>query len=486
MSAPHDMLNAIANIGPRLKAAAMAFRSYDGAGGGRRWRGAGEMPLQLAAMTQARGPIGRRARYLVGNNPLAASAVNGWIANAVGTGIKPQSAHPDPAIRSALNAAFERWSDMADADGLHDHYGQQALALRRVVVDGDVFGAMSLDGATGNPLRVRMLDAEQIDPTLSRDLGGGAQIVSGVEFDASGRRVGYHAFRDRPGQNFVGATSFATVRLPAENTMHVFDAVTPGQARGLSWFAPVLLRLHDYDGATDAQLMRQKTAALFTGFVVDPNGQPGPFAPGEPSGDGSAIDAGLEPGTMKILSAGQDVRFSDPAAIGAEAIDYLKITAREIAAGLGIPAEIMTGDLSGVNFSSIRAGIIEFRRKVEAVQYNILVFRFCKPIWERFVLTAVLSGEIDGRGFAKNPQAFMAVKWITPRREWVDPLKDSRAEIEAINAGTMSRREAVASRGWDIEQLDAEIAADHERAKRLGLQFGLPPSPIDPDQEVAQ
>lgn len=480
------MLNAFTNIGPRLKAAALAFRSYDGAGGGRRWRGAGEMPLQLAAMTQARGPIGRRARYLAGNNPMAASAVNGWISNAIGTGIKPQSAHPDPTIRSALNTAFERWCDVADADGQHDHYGQQALALRRVVVDGDVFAMMSLDGATGNPLRVRMLDAEQVEPALSRDLGGGAQIISGVEFNPSGQRVAYHAFRDRPGLNFAGATSFATVRLPAESVVHVFDTVTPGQVRGLSWFAPVLLRLHDYDGATDAQLMRQKTSALFTGYIVNPNGEAGPFAPGEVSADGNGIDAGMEPGTMKILATGQDVRFSDPAEIGAEAIDYLKVTAREIAAGLGIPAEIMTGDLSGVNFSSIRAGLIEFRRRVEAVQYNVMVFRFCKPIWERFVLTAVLSGEVDGRGFGKNPAAFMAVKWITPKQAWVDPLKDARAEIEAINAGIMSRREAVAARGWDIEQLDAEIASDHERAKRLNLQFGLPSSPIDPDQEAAQ
>lgn len=472
------MLGALTTIGPRFKAAVRAFtRSYDGAGAGRRWRGAGEMPSQLSSMTQARGPIGRRARYLVGNSPLAASAVEGWVSNAVGTGIKPQSVHPDPSLRAALNAAFERWVDRADADCALDFYGMQALAMRRTVIDGDVFGAMSLDGEFGNPFRIRIADADQIDPLLTRELSGEVRIVGGVEIDRRGRRIAYHAFKDRTGTH--SAASFETVRLPADNVVHLYRPEAPGQVRGLSWFAPVLLTLADLDQLNDAQLMRQKIAALLTGFVVEPNGQGGTFT-GEVAPDNSAIESGLEPGTLKILAAGQDVRFSDPADIGAESIDFLKITARSIAAGLGIPYEVLTGDLSSVNYSSIRASLVEFRRRVEAVQHNVLVFRFCRPIWERFVLTAVLTGEIDGRGFAKNPQAFTAAKWITPRREWVDPLKDARAEIEAINVGLMSRREAVASRGWDIETLDDEIAADHARALRLGLAFAAPHSPTEP------
>jgi capsid protein len=40
----------------------------------------------------------------------------------------------------------------------------------------------------------------------------------------------------------------------------------------------------------------------------------------------------------------------------------------------------------------------------------------------------------------------------------------------------MSRREAIASRGYDIEQVDAEIAADAARAKDLGLDFTAKPA----------
>lgn len=478
------MAGALAQIGRRFKAAALAFRSYEGAGTGRRWRGTNEIVHQGAAMTAARGPIGRRARALVANNSLAASGVEAWVSNVVGTGIKPQSAHPDATIRAQINVAFDRWTDQADADGLADFYGLQALVVRRMVVDGDVFAAPTMDGDEGNPLRVRLFDAEQCDPLRFQVLDGNAgRIIAGVEFDDMGRRIAYHVYRERPEFNFWG--SLATVRIPASQFLQIFKPEAPGQARGLSWLAPILLSLNDFDQLADAQMMRQKVAALLTGFIISQAGDASPFA-GDQSADGSAIDSGLEPGTLKVLSAGQDVRFSDPATIGAESIDFLRLTVRHIAAGLSLPYEVLTGDLSQVNFSSIRAGLLEFRRRVEAIQHNVVVFRFCRPIWDRWITAAALSGEVDGRGFARDPRAFKAVKWITPKQPWVDPLKDARAEIESINAGTMSRREVVAARGWDIEQLDAEIAADHDRAKQLGLQFGVPHSPIDATQEEAQ
>ena len=40
----------------------------------------------------------------------------------------------------------------------------------------------------------------------------------------------------------------------------------------------------------------------------------------------------------------------------------------------------------------------------------------------------------------------------------------------------MSRRQAVAARGYDLEALDEEIAADNARAASLGLNFAAPSS----------
>lgn len=439
-----------------IKKFGILTRSYDGASTGRRRQP--EMHSMLSAMHAARGPLARRARYLAGNNALAASGVEAWVSALVGTGIKPQATHTNQPVRQALNLAFENWTDDADADGLTDFYGLQAIMARRVVIDGEAFGLLvNRDGR----LSVRLVDAEQVDPSLNRELGEGKRIVQGIEFDATGRRVAYHVLPERPGMPF-GYLALTPTRVPAADVVHMFRPEAPGQVRGISWFAPVLLRIADLDSWRDAQLIRQKVAAMLTAFVTDMNGTGTPF---EPDGRGNLL-GGLEPGTIKFLDPNQDVKFSTPAGIGAEVIDFAKITEREIAVGLGVPATLLTGDLSDVNYSSIRAGLVEFRRRVEALQHGVLSFQIVRPIWRRWAMLEVLSGRVTG-----TVEAALPMKSITPKQAWVDPTKDVRAELDAIAGGLMSRREAVTSRGVDIEALDAEIAADKARSDGLGLAF---------------
>jgi capsid protein len=62
---------------------------------------------------------------------------------------------------------------------------------------------------------------------------------------------------------------------------------------------------------------------------------------------------------------------------------------------------------------------------------------------------------------------------LSPKWDWVDPMKDARTEIEQIDAGLKSRTQALAERGYDAEQVDVEIAADKPREKSLGLSFGF-------------
>ncbi|MDQ0315509.1 phage portal protein [Amorphus orientalis] len=434
-------------------------RSYDAAQGGRRWRGQPSMPAPVTETHAARFTLAARARYAVSNNPLAASGLEAWVNSLVGVGVKPQSRHPDPATRDLLSTRFERWTDTADADGLTDFYGLQASLVRSMIVVGEAFTVLVTEGGR---LRVRQIDPDQVDASHNVRLANGAQIVQGVEFDTVGRRVAYHVFTERPGQIF-GEHSLRRERIPAEDVVHLFRPLWPGQVRGLSWFAPILLRMADHDSTRDAQQVRQKVGAMLTGFVRSADGGGQPFD-GEQVG--GAITGGLEPGTIKYLAPGEEVVFSNPPAIGMDAVAFMRLTEREIAVGLGVPPYLLHGDLSDVNFSSIRAGLIAFRERVEALQHSVLVYQALRPIYERWATLEALTGRVVSRVEDATPAV-----WVTPRQVWVDPLKDTQAEILAISAGLKSRREAVASRGVDIEALDAEIATDKARADGLGLTF---------------
>lgn len=459
----------------RLRNLFSGKRSYQAAGGGRRGQSLNTMHHQLTSIAAARGTLAARARFLSSNNPLAASAVEAWVSALVGTGVKGQAKAPAP-LRNTLNLSFENWTDESDADGLSDFYGQQDLVVRRVIIDGEAVAVFVQDG---DRIRIRILEAEQLDASYTATLSNGNVIVQGVEHDAKGRRVAFHIF-DRPAGMELGVARQRS-RYPASEVLHVFRRIVPGQVRGVSWFAPVMVRLNDLDGWRDAEMMRQRVASLFVGFVIAPDGTAAPLE-GEQSG--SEITGPLTPGTLTYLSEpGQDIRFSDPAKIGSETIDFADITEREIAVGLGLPDYLLSGDLSDVNYSSIRAGMVEFRRRVEALQHSMLAFQFLRPVWRRWATLEVLSGRVEA-----TVEAAFPVAWITPKQHWVDPSKDVTAEIDAINAGLMSRREAVAARGVDYEALVAEIAADNAYAESLGVTFTAPPprQPANDNTPAAQ
>lgn len=442
-------------------------RGFDAAGGGRRWEGARTVDGLNAAILAGATTAARRAGWYARNNPWVAAAVDSLVGNVVGAGIKPQSTHPDRAVRERLQALWLRWTDHAAPDGLADFYGLQAMAVRAMVESGESFARLRVaSDAAAIPLYIELLDREQVSSDLHREIGGGARIRAGIEFDSAGRRVAYWVRSSRPGDPF-GPLRMDPMRVPAADCIHLFKPLAAGQLRGITWLAPVLLRLHELDQFEDAALVKAKVAALFTGFITDPDGTAGGLSGTSNAG---VLQVGMEPGSLIPLPPGADIRFSNPTENDAYA-PFVKNHLRAVAAGLGLPYELVSGDLEGVTYSSIRAGLIEFRRRVEQLQHNVVVHLFCRPVWERFVRLAVLSGELPARDFDRDPAAYLGCEWLPPKFDYVDPKKDVEAEILAIEAGLKSRTQAISERGYDAEQVDAEIAADQERATSLGLDF---------------
>jgi lambda family phage portal protein len=445
-----------------------ATRSFDAAGKGRRWDQPHTLDSLNTAILAGATPAARRAGWYARNNPWVAAAVDSLVGNVVGAGIKPQSTHPDRAVRERLQALWLRWTDHAAPDGLADFYGLQAMAVRAMVESGESFALLRVnDNADGIPLHIELVDREQVPTDLHRDIGGGARIRAGIEFDSAGRRIAYRVSTARPGDP-LGSFRMDPIRVPAADCLHLFKPLVAGQLRGITWLAPVLLRLHELDQFEDATLVKAKVAALFTGFITDPDGTVCGLSGDNRSG---VLTVGMEPGSLIPLPPGTDIRFSNPTEHDAYA-PFVKNHLRAVAAGLGLPYELVSGDLEGVTYSSIRAGLVEFRRRVEQLQHNVVVHLFCRPIWERFVRLAVLTGDLPARDFDADPAAYLGCSWLPPKFDYVDPMKDVQAEILAIDAGLKSRSQAISERGYDAEQVDAEIAADKERADGMGLGFG--------------
>jgi lambda family phage portal protein len=439
-----------------------------------------------------------RSRYLAVNNPYAAMAKESFVSAMVGGGIKPspltvlnagKGADGVP-LKQNINTAWRVWTDEADADQVTDFYGLQTLAAGEIFEAGECFvrlrPRLPQDGLSV-PLQLQLLPSEMLDTTHNEVLTTG-KIQNGVEFDKIGKRVAYWFYRAMPNDTVASMLNGngTKVRVPAEQILHLYKPIRAGQIRGVPHTLAGMVTLAMLDLYDDAELERKRVAALFGAFVrkvptqgADSEIQPFDDGTGGTLHDGATNDApvmdfDLEPGAVIELPDGYDVSFAEPADVGgAYEMFQLRMLLRA-AAGFGIPYSDMTGDLRQTSYGSIRAGLVAFRRRIEAMQHQVMAFQFCRPVWKAWFKAAVITGAIDGikaSAYTAAPALFDVVKWIPPKWEWVDPLKDRQAEKLAVDSGFKPRSDVVEAEGYDPEENDLRIRADQERASKLGLQF---------------
>lgn len=370
----------------------------EGAMAKRRLRGWNPPLENINALVASGGPrLLARSRELVVTNGYAANACEAFAANLVGDGIKPSSLITDAALRDQVQKLWLAWTDEADADGLTDFYGLQAMVAREMFVAGECFVRLRprrVEDGLLVPLQLQLLQSEMLPFEKTEADPNGNRIRCGIEFDLIGRRVAYHFRRRHPGDSTDQRVAVPdTVRVPAEEVLHIYRPIDAGQIRGLPHVAPAMVRLFLLDQYDDAELDRKKTAAMFAGFITKTMPEDPMLGEGAADLDGAAM-ASLEPGTMQVLLPGEDVKFSSPADVGGgyEAFQYRTLLA--VSASLGLPYHLVTGDVRQANYSSLRAELVEFRRRIGQLQHGVMAHQLCRPVWRHWLETAVLSGAL--------------------------------------------------------------------------------------------
>lgn len=427
-----------------------ATRAYDGARVGRRGNGRSLSTSANAEIGPAGTRLRNRARDLVRNNGHAARVVDIVTSNLVGTGIRPVSKTGVRSLDRRVNDLFQRFADTCDADGQLDYYGLQALSVRSMTESGEVlqrFRPRRVEDGLPVPLQIQVLEADHLDSSRHGENVDGARAILGVAFDGIGRRSGYWLYRDHPGEMTVG--SLSSVRVPADEVLHLYRKLRPGQVRGVTPFAPVMNVARDIADLNEAALAQANVAACFGGFVTLQDGDRVPLGPERKDEDGNRVQS-FEPGMLTYLKPGESISFAQPGSFGAYD-PFLVQNLMTFAAGAGVTYDQVTGDLRQANYSSLRAGKIEFRRLVEQMQWHTLIPMWCAPTWRRFIDTAILSGALPRRA------AGYPVEWIVPAYEPIDPVKDLQADILAVRSGRMTWAQFVSAWGYDPDEQLEEI-----------------------------
>ena len=420
-----------------------------------------------------------RARHLLRNNPWIRNGIQADVANEIGTGIRPRPATDDEAINDELLSLWREWQYEADADSIHGFYALQALIARARRESGEVFIRIRRrrpeDGLTV-PVQIQVLEADYCPLTLNQTLKNGNRIISGIEFNRFGRRVAYWLYKVHPlDASFTQQMAEAPIRVPAEQIIHHFIPSRPGQIRGEPVMLSAMTRAWHFDAYDDAELERKKQRAAYTGVIKRPmleeDWEYNPITGEKLSNDDYAPIIDTQPGQFAALMPGEDIELFPGDQTGQGYADFVRQQLLGIAAGLGVPYELVTGDYKEINDRIWRSLINQYRRRIEQEQ-QVFIRQVCRPVWHAFVDAAVLAGAVEMPGYARAPARWRRAEWRTQAWPHIHPLQDVQAMVATIEAGLDSRQSVVAGRGRDVEQVDAERAADARREKELGLDGG--------------
>lgn len=468
-------LKALAWVAPdaaaaRLRALAAidAWRSYDAASRGRRGasfkRGAASANGTLATALK---PLREHSRDMARNTWIGQRMLDILGAHVIGTGIVVKFKD------KTVQRLWSEWIKRSDVEGELDFAGQQLAAFRAMLEAGDSlvrFVPRPLD-TPGVPLRLQVLEGDFIDEGRDGEIDG-RRVRLGVALGDWDVRDGFYVHPRHPGEAGVsvsGAAGLSPSRLIARTEFcHLYRPLRPGQVRGVPLMAPILMTARDFADLMDAVIVKARMEACL-GLIVTSEGGgdrglPGTVAQGEA---GEPIDR-MRPGMIMRFRDGETVQSFSPAS--STQVEPIALVALQgIAAGGMLTYDQLTGDLRRANYSSLRAGKIEFRRLVEQLQWLCVVPKLIDPVVERFLETAMLADKLRRRNAPYERQ------YIMPANEPIDPKKDLEADILAVRAGRMSPQEFIASWGNDPDTVLADIADFWAAVDAKGIVLDIDP-----------
>ena len=393
-----------------------------------------------------------RSRDLARNNPWARRAINAIVNNWVGSGIRAQWAS---ARRQKRWTGWFESTDI-DADGRLDGYGLQSLIARAVVESGSALirkRPRRMTDSYSIPLQIQVLEPDWIDRAKNDFTIDGGYIVQGIQFNALGQRTHYWLYPEHPGDQ-THRHSMISQPKPADEFLHVYRIDRPGQVHGMPWATGAYLRLRMLDDLHDAVLERQRQSACFMAFVRD-------IEPGDATQSTGTLVEKFEPGLIEILPPGKSIEFADPPdAPNHKDLETAVLLA--VAADYGIPYEVMTGDLSRVNFSSARMGFQEFGRSIESWRWQLFAPQFLTPLVGWYLEAEAVAG------YTGRPEVPL---WTAPARQIVDPAREIPAIRDAVRSGLMSLPQAIRAMGFDPAVLVQEHADFLAVLDKLGVAF---------------
>lgn len=441
----------------------------------RKWRNDHRSGNALAERSAL--PIRLQARHLDENYDVASGILDVLVTNTIGRGIWPEPQvmlfNGDPAteVNDKLLKLFNAWIFACDVTGQFHYHQLCRMLARSWYRDGDVFAQRLLGTVPGLvhgtvlPYSLEALEADFV-PNDYHDAE--RRIVQGVEVNAWGRPIAYHAYKRHPGD--MSVLPLERKRMPAAVVSHLAFRKRLHQLRGISIFASVITRMDDIKEVDENERIAARVAAAMAAVIK--KGQPDMYEPPtevDAEGNGERREMFFEPGIIfDDLQPGESVETIDTKRPNNALIAFRDAQIRSAASGTMVSYSSASKNYNGT-YSAQRQELVE-----QWPQYQMLgsefVYRMAQPVWDGFIDAATLSGAVQ-LSSQVDPDTLYDCTHTGPSMTWIDPEAEAQGQVLQMKWGFKSRTRIIRENGDNPDEVNREILRNQETLERLGIEL---------------
>lgn len=409
-----------------------------------------------------------RSAHAIRNNGYAKAAQKKYVENL--KSIRVNWLDKNGKLHKNLQDYWDEFAENPNLDGYGDLSITQSNWHSSMFQSGNSFTRLHIR-RNGNknkiPLKIETIQSEFHDIAFG-GYDAMKDIRTGIEF-VDTKPAAYYFLRARIDTTILrdSQNPYKHIRIPADEIVHMFIRDYPGQWIGIPFLSSVLIPLYEIDELADATTAKQKAAQAISWIVKNTNPMNimpvGAPAIAKDKDQKDKIVFRATGGNVQYLNKGEDIAFYQSTDVGPNLLPFIKSELQRIASALGLPYYQLTGDYSGIDFSTLRGISIELRNRIEFIHHFYTIPLGLTPITRKFK-------ELASLYVKKTDNAYPTFQM--PRWYGVDELKDAMSDVLEVQNGMATLQSKLDERHMTFE----EIIADRERIREIGLDNLLYPN----------
>lgn len=420
----------------------------------------------------SRDDVRARARDLERNSDIMNSVTGAFKRNVVGGGYQIQVQTDNPELNKEIEKAWKKWCKKRNCDVTGTQSLNQIIrmAVNRKKIDGGILFVKRYTYEGFVPFQLQMIEVDELDNATMQPRHSGNKVVGGIEYNSFNKPVGYYIRQ----YDIDGFTQREPVYVEAKDVIFYFTKKRPSQLREISDMSPTIPRIRDVNEFMTAVSVKERIEACLSIFIKKAFPTTG-IGRGNGTATGGTERVSYEgktisPGMIKEMNVGDEIQVVNPSGQGADATSFTKLQQRLVGAGQGISYEATSRDMAESTYSSARQGLIEDDLTYQ--EDKELLVEILDEIYETFIISAVLCGVLDIKDFWSNKDNYLEHEWIQEPKPWIDPQKESNANMTALKTGQKTYKQIAAENGRDWRTQIDDMAEVIEYGKEKGIDMG--------------